>query len=490
MRGAGNQSFMARHASIPNGWSGGRERFVAGRVFPRGRCYHRIVLLAHLSDIHLRSDGGLRPWHLLGKRLTGAVHLYATRVHHHQQEVVEAALRRIEELGCAHVVVTGDLSNLAIEAEFSHVADFLASSVGGRDRLSVIPGNHDRYTIDSLWSGAFDRHFSEPIATDLPDLPRRGAWPYVRLLDQVALIGVDSAIPLPPFLCGGWVGRRQIEAVRAALEHPEVANRCRVVLLHHPLFRSRSPAMELVRGLLDARRGGRRRVGAQRHRRHAVQPHHQVGEGQHRIAAIGFRHGAGVPGFADAVDRNGGDFANAKRLLDLGCGCGRMARHYPKFTNAEIFGCDYNRRLATWCQKNLPGTYFVNHLTPPLDVADEDFDLILLYSVFTHMRAETQALWLSELHRITAPGGYCVISIQDEDHINLAAAGLTPEQVQKDEFCIHNDTFEGSNRIATFQSREQVRKSFSRWFSVLDFVPGQPDSTDQTLVVLQKPAGS
>ena len=197
-----------------------------------------------------------------------------------------------------------------------------------------------------------------------------------------------------------------------------------------------------------------------------------------------------VRAFADAVDRNGGDFANAKRLLDLGCGCGRMARHYPKFTNAEIFGCDYNRRLATWCQKNLPGTYFVNHLTPPLDVADEDFDLILLYSVFTHMRAETQALWLSELHRITAPGGYCVISIQDEDHINLAAAGLTPEQVQKDEFCIHNDTFEGSNRIATCQSREQVRKSFSRWFSVLDFVPGQPDSTDQTLVVLQKPAGS
>ena len=43
-----------------------------------------------------------------------------------------------------HIAVTGDLVNLALEAEFAPARAWL-ESVGPPDRVTVIPGNHDAY---------------------------------------------------------------------------------------------------------------------------------------------------------------------------------------------------------------------------------------------------------------------------------------------------------------------------------------------------------
>jgi SAM-dependent methyltransferase len=172
-----------------------------------------------------------------------------------------------------------------------------------------------------------------------------------------------------------------------------------------------------------------------------------------------------VASFAALFTTAGIDFANARRLLDFGCGCGRLARHLPAFTSAQIAGVDYNPRLVRWCAANLPGDYHRNQLAPPLDFSAGRFDVLYALSVFTHLRRATQEQWLVEIERVLAPGGAALITFHDEYH-----AGLTPDlrvRLAQDGFAIANDAIEGSNLIASFQTWETARAMFGRRFDIL-----------------------
>ena len=49
---------------------------------------------------------------------------------------------------------------------------------------------------------------------------------------------------------------------------------------------------------------------------------------------------------------------------------------------------------------------------PPLPFPDEHFDLVFNHSVFTHLDADYQDLWLEELRRITQPNGIVILTVQ------------------------------------------------------------------------------
>ena len=188
------------------------------------------------------------------------------------------------------------------------------------------------------------------------------------------------------------------------------------------------------------------------------------------------------------VERNGGTFRNAARILDLGCGCGRLSRHAQKISNAELVGVDYNPRLVNWCAENLPGTFAQNQVTPPLNFPDEHFDAIWLLSVFTHLRFETQNEWLQELARIVKPGGTVVITFHDEHHPGMDLIGMAAETLIEKQTHIHNDQAEGSNFISTFQTQDYTRKQFSEWFDVAEMVPSQQTALVQAAAVLRRKA--
>src|SRR5205814_8428002 len=40
-------------------------------------------------------------------------------------------------------------------------------------------------------------------------------------------------------------------------------------------------------------------------------------------------------------------------VLDFGCGCGRVARHWHDFAG-NLAGCDANEEAIAWCATNLP----------------------------------------------------------------------------------------------------------------------------------------
>jgi len=115
----------------------------------------------------------------------------------------------------------------------------------------------------------------------------------------------------------------------------------------------------------------------------------------------------------------GTDPTSASPILDFGCGCGRVARHWSGVA-VELHGCDVNRRLVDWCRRNLPfGTFDVNELSPPLPYRDGSFGLAYAFSVFTHLPEHLQGEWMQEFQRVVRPGGYLLISTLGEYYVGL-----------------------------------------------------------------------
>ncbi|WAC48347.1 class I SAM-dependent methyltransferase [Asticcacaulis sp. SL142] len=95
-----------------------------------------------------------------------------------------------------------------------------------------------------------------------------------------------------------------------------------------------------------------------------------------------------------------------KSVLEFGCGCGRVLRHWAGVKGPKIHGCDYNARLADWSRNNLGfANIAINQAAPPLPYEDASFDFIYAISVFTHLSADLQVPWFQELSRVTMPGG-------------------------------------------------------------------------------------
>lgn len=190
---------------------------------------------------------------------------------------------------------------------------------------------------------------------------------------------------------------------------------------------------------------------------------------------------------ADAAAEAGVSFRSSARILDFGCGCGRVIRHLPKHTGASLFGSDYNPALVNWCAKNLKGDFRRNRLRPPLDFPSGHFDVLYLLSVFTHLRIETQREWLSEFQRVLRPGGLALVTFHDEEQMGLPDGDAPRATLRESGVYIHNDRAEGSNLIATFQSRDFSRKLFGEKFEVARIIPSRENPIHQAIAALRRP---
>jgi SAM-dependent methyltransferase len=175
--------------------------------------------------------------------------------------------------------------------------------------------------------------------------------------------------------------------------------------------------------------------------------------------------------FAAFFAQGGKLFETAARVLDFGCGVGRIARHVAPRVGGEFFGVDYNPRLVRWCAANLPGKYVRNSLLPPLPFPDAHFDVLFAYSVFTHLSIESQRLWVPELARVTAPGGVALITLHDEEHVSVPQTTEARAAFAAEGAFVLNEQIEGSNFAATFQTRAHAARILSEGFEVLQIAP-------------------
>jgi 3',5'-cyclic AMP phosphodiesterase CpdA len=196
------------------------------------------VRIAHISDLHVLALGDAVPFRLLNKRLTGYANLRWRRGHHHQTDVVSAILDKLSRSSFDHVVITGDVSNLALESEFEAVRRLLDDVLRlAPASVSIVPGNHDVYTRGAQRSQRFGRFFAPFLTSDLPDLAvdhSSGRFPIVKLRGSIAFIGLSTAVARLPFVASGHLGERQLSALREVLASPELRGRTPVLLQHHP----------------------------------------------------------------------------------------------------------------------------------------------------------------------------------------------------------------------------------------------------------------
>jgi 3',5'-cyclic AMP phosphodiesterase CpdA len=197
--------------------------------------------LAHLSDPHLPPLPTPKLRDLAGKRALGYLNWTRNRHKYHRREVLDALVSDMQAQDPDHIAVTGDLVNLALEAEFAPARAWL-ESVGAPDRVTVIPGNHDAYVrVTQHRFADVLRHY-----LDGDDAPRAGApFPYLRRRGPLALISVSSAVPTAPLMATGRLGRAQLDALERVLAQLSAEQAFRVLLIHHPL-RSNSRVKRLT----------------------------------------------------------------------------------------------------------------------------------------------------------------------------------------------------------------------------------------------------
>ncbi len=207
--------------------------------------------LAHLSDVHLAPLPRARAFELLNKRLFGYIN-WQRRKEQHRRDVLDALVEDLRRQGPDHIAITGDLTNISLPEEFIRATDWLMG-VGDPDRVTVIPGNHDAYTPFFRDPGfrRWELYMqANPAGAAYAPTPADG-FPFLRLFGDVALIGLSTALPLPPGFASGYLGRKQLESLASLLERLGEDQYARVVLIHHPPL----PGMtNWSRGLHDAPR--------------------------------------------------------------------------------------------------------------------------------------------------------------------------------------------------------------------------------------------
>lgn len=206
-----------------------------------------MLRLAHLSDVHLGPLPDMSYRELASKRITGYINWQRNRKANLHDQVIGMLLDDMKARAPDHIAVTGDLVNLALDAEVEVARQWL-EAVGDGDDVSVVPGNHDAYVPGALDKAC--RAWGRWMWGDGKAQPaHRGAFPFMRVRGDMAIIGVSSARATAPFMASGYFGSTQARRLGRMLDEAKTKGLCRVILIHHPPVRGAAPQHKRLYGI-------------------------------------------------------------------------------------------------------------------------------------------------------------------------------------------------------------------------------------------------
>src|SRR2546428_246393 len=202
----------------------------------------------------------------------------------------------------------------------------------------------------------------------------------------------------------------------------------------------------------------------------------------------------------------------ASHILDFGCGWGRTIRFFLRDTPAaQLYGVDVMQAAVDLCRRTNPWCQFsLVSPQPPAVLPGERFDVIYLYSVFSHLSEQTHDRWLTEFHRLLRPGGLLFATTWQREYIERcerARQGNTAgthsgslgafvgtdawlARYDRGEFC-HSPVGGGRALSEDFYGESCIPESYvrRRWsdrFQLLDYLEAGRDALWQNLVVAKR----
>lgn len=191
----------------------------------------------------------------------------------------------------------------------------------------------------------------------------------------------------------------------------------------------------------------------------------------------------------DLLAENGSSIEDLDAILDWGCGCGRILRHWSGLGRTRVLGCDINPKMVEWCRDNLPfAEVAVSDLAPPLPSEDSSLDLMYAFSVFTHLDEELQHAWMGEAFRVLKPGGFLLMSTMGEYYLSRGRLS-DPEQeaFRRGELVVLYERSAGTSLCSAYHPPEYVHQRLASDFDLVAFRP-TADGGPHDIHLLRKPA--
>jgi SAM-dependent methyltransferase len=215
----------------------------------------------------------------------------------------------------------------------------------------------------------------------------------------------------------------------------------------------------------------------------------QVGP-RHADAEFFLRSGEQHSGLVeDVLLEDGSSIDEMDAILDWGCGCGRVIRHWWRLPRTRVYGCDINPRMIEWCDANLHfADVCVTGLEPPLPYSDSSFDLVYAFSVFTHLPEDLQHSWIRECLRVLKPQGYLLMSTMGDYYLSLQRLSESERQAfLNGDVVVLYERSAGTSLCSAYHPPEYVRQKLAADFEPVAFRPAA-DGGKHDIHLLRKPA--
>lgn len=174
----------------------------------------------------------------------------------------------------------------------------------------------------------------------------------------------------------------------------------------------------------------------------------------------------------ETIEKSHFRMKDMQSVLDFGCGCGRVIRHWKSIAKTtKLYGVDYNRELVYWARKTVPFAQIeLNDLNPPLNYPDNTFNLIYALSTFTHWTVDLQKNWMQEFTRILKPNGLLLLTTHGDYYLNE----LSPEEqdlYRKGDPVVRYADHEGENLCGAFHPYKYVSSELRQSLQIEQFYP-------------------
>lgn len=199
--------------------------------------------LAHVTDLHLVEREHARRTGADWQRLH---YLSAGRRIDADGRICRAVTAlRVAGRNAKHVVLTGDLTEDGVPAQFEVLAEVLHDSGVDPRRVTLVPGNHDRYAGASNFADALAGPLSAYAATSGMGRP-------IELSRDALLMPVSTAIPQSCLRSAGRLSDEDVERIDRFAADARRTGKLALVAQHHPPHGYGGAAWNFIDGLLNA----------------------------------------------------------------------------------------------------------------------------------------------------------------------------------------------------------------------------------------------